>query len=72
MTIDLRLDPAEVVLFTDLYELTVGAAFFAHGMNDAAPLEVGVRRLPPRPPAGVGSGCAAQGGAVVWPAPRRR
>jgi len=28
MPIDLRLDPAEVALFTDLYELTVGAAFF--------------------------------------------
>jgi nicotinate phosphoribosyltransferase len=47
MPIDLRLDPAEVVLFTDLYELTVSAAFFAHGMNDAATFEVGVRRLPP-------------------------
>jgi nicotinate phosphoribosyltransferase len=45
MPIDLSLDPGEVALFTDLYELTVSAAFFAHGMNDAATFEFGARRL---------------------------
>jgi nicotinate phosphoribosyltransferase len=47
MPIDLRLDPAEVALFTDLYELTVGAAFFEHGFNDTASFEVAMRRMPP-------------------------
>lgn len=47
MTIDLRLDPAEVALFTDLYELTVSAAFFDHGFNDVASFEVAMRRIPP-------------------------
>ena len=40
MPIDLRLDPSEVALFTDLYELTVSAAFFEHGFNDPASFEV--------------------------------
>ena len=47
MPIDLRLDPAEVALFTDLYELTVGAAFFEHGFNETASFEVAMRRMPP-------------------------
>ncbi len=47
MPIDLRLDPAELALLTDLYELTVSAAFFDHGMNDEAAFELGLRRLPP-------------------------
>jgi nicotinate phosphoribosyltransferase len=47
MPIDLRLDPAEVALFTDLYELTVSAAFFEHGFNDAASFELSMRRMPP-------------------------
>ena len=47
MPIDLRLDPAEVALFTDLYELTVGAAFFEHGFNETASFEVALRRMPP-------------------------
>jgi len=46
MTIDLRLDPAEVALLTDLYELTVSAAFFDHGFNDIASFEVAMRRMP--------------------------
>ena len=46
MPIDLRLDPAEVALLTDLYELTVGAAFFEHGFNDTASFEVSMRRMP--------------------------
>jgi nicotinate phosphoribosyltransferase len=47
MPIDLRLDPAEVALLTDLYELTVSAAFFDHGFNDSASFEVAMRRMPP-------------------------
>src|ERR1700688_1157369 len=47
MTIDLRLDPAEVSLLTDLYELTVSAAFFDHGFNETASFEVSMRRMPP-------------------------
>src|SRR5260370_28919803 len=47
MPIDLRLDPAEIALLTDLYELTVGAAFFEHGFNDTASFEVAMRRMPP-------------------------
>jgi len=47
MTIDLRLEPAEVALLTDLYELTVSAAFFDHGFNDIASFEVAMRRMPP-------------------------
>jgi nicotinate phosphoribosyltransferase len=46
MPIDLRLDPAEIALLTDLYELTVGAAFFEHGFNDTASFEVSMRRMP--------------------------
>jgi len=46
MTIDLRLDPAEVTLLTDLRELTAGAAFFEHGFNDTASFEVAMRRMP--------------------------
>jgi len=47
MPIDLRLEPAEVALLTDLYELTVSAAFFEHGFNDIASFEVAMRRMPP-------------------------
>jgi nicotinate phosphoribosyltransferase len=47
MAIDLRLEPSEIVLFTDLYELTVSAAFFDHGFNEPATFEVGVRKFPP-------------------------
>jgi len=47
MPIDLRLDASEIVLFTDLYELTVSAAFFEHGFNEPATFEIAVRRLPP-------------------------
>src|SRR5271168_4676698 len=47
MTFDLRLDPAEVALLTDLYELTVGAAFFEHGFTDIASFELAMRRMPP-------------------------
>ncbi len=47
MPIDLRLDASEVPLLTDLYELTVAAAFFAHGFNDPGSFELAIRRLPP-------------------------
>jgi nicotinate phosphoribosyltransferase len=47
MPIDLRLDAAELALLTDLYELTVSAAFFEHGFNDTASFEVTMRRMPP-------------------------
>jgi nicotinate phosphoribosyltransferase len=47
MPIDLRLDPGEVALLTDLYELTVSAAFFEHGFNHLASFEVAMRRMPP-------------------------
>jgi nicotinate phosphoribosyltransferase len=47
MSIDLRLDPSEVALLTDLYELTVSAAFLDHGFNEMASFEVAMRRMPP-------------------------
>ena len=47
MPIDLRLDAGEVALLTDLYELTVSAAFHEHGFNDIASFEVAMRRMPP-------------------------
>jgi len=46
MPIDLRLDPPEIALLTDLYEFTVAAAFYAHGMTGEASFEVMVRRFP--------------------------
>ena len=33
--------------FVDLYELTMAASYFAHGMNDVATFELSVRQLPP-------------------------
>ncbi|MDO8433704.1 MAG: nicotinate phosphoribosyltransferase [Candidatus Binatus sp.] len=47
MPIDLRLDPSEVALFTDLYELAVGAALLEHGFNETASFELSMRRMPP-------------------------
>ena len=46
MPIDLRLEPPEIPLLTDLYEFTVAAAFFARGMTGEASFEVMVRRFP--------------------------
>jgi nicotinate phosphoribosyltransferase len=46
MPIDLRLEPNEVPLLTDLYELTMAASFFDYGMNDNASFELTLRRLP--------------------------
>jgi len=36
-----------VAAFVDLYELTMAASYFAHGMNEPATFELSVRRLPP-------------------------
>ncbi len=33
--------------FVDLYELTMAASYFAHGMNEPATFELSVRQLPP-------------------------
>jgi len=48
MPIDLRLDPDEVALMTDLYELTMAASYFALGYNEPACFSLSVRRMPPR------------------------
>jgi nicotinate phosphoribosyltransferase len=48
MTIDLRLNPDEVPLLLDLYELTMAAAYFKQGRNDSACFSLWVRRLPKR------------------------
>lgn len=37
-----------VAAFVDLYELTMAASYFAHGMNEPATFELSVRQLPPR------------------------
>jgi len=47
MPIDLRLEPAEAVLLTDLYELTMAASYFEYGFNDSACFSLAVRRLAP-------------------------
>ena len=36
-----------VATFVDLYELTMAASYFAHGMNEPATFELSVRQLPP-------------------------
>src|SRR3972149_301545 len=41
------IDPLKSPLLTDLYQLTMLQAYFAHGMNDIAVFEFFVRRLPP-------------------------
>ncbi|HEY6394445.1 MAG TPA: hypothetical protein VIX12_03440, partial [Candidatus Binataceae bacterium] len=46
MPIDLRLESGEVALLIDLYELTVAASLFDHGMNETAAFDAAVRRLP--------------------------
>ncbi|HJU11531.1 MAG TPA: nicotinate phosphoribosyltransferase, partial [Candidatus Binataceae bacterium] len=48
MPIDLRFEPQEVPLLTDLYELTMAASYFQMGFNDQACFTLSVRRLPPR------------------------
>jgi nicotinate phosphoribosyltransferase len=48
MPIDLRFDPNEIPLLTDLYELTIAASYFTLGFNRPACFGMSVRRLPPR------------------------
>jgi nicotinate phosphoribosyltransferase len=48
MPIDLRFEPGELPLLTDLYELTMAASYFQIGFNDRACFTLSVRRLPPR------------------------
>ena len=48
MPIDLRLDADEAPLLTDFYLLTMAAAYFATGNNDAACFSMFTRRMPPR------------------------
>ncbi|HEY2525019.1 MAG TPA: nicotinate phosphoribosyltransferase [Candidatus Binataceae bacterium] len=48
MPIDLRLDADEVPLLSDFYLLTMAAAYFAAGNNDAACFSMFARRLPVR------------------------
>jgi nicotinate phosphoribosyltransferase len=46
--IDLRFEPDEAALLTDLYELTMAASYFQMGYNDRACFTLSVRRMPPR------------------------
>jgi nicotinate phosphoribosyltransferase len=48
MPIDLRFDQNEAALFTDLYELTMAASYFALGYNGPASFSLIARRLPPK------------------------
>ncbi len=48
MPIDLRFEPDEAALLTDLYELTMAASYFAIGFNGPSCFSLSVRRLPPR------------------------
>lgn len=48
MPIDLRFDPNETPLLTDLYELTMAASYFQIGFNESSCFSMSVRRLPAR------------------------
>jgi nicotinate phosphoribosyltransferase len=48
MPIDLRFEPGEMPLLTDLYELTMAASYFQMGFNERACFTLSVRRLPQR------------------------
>jgi nicotinate phosphoribosyltransferase len=48
MPIDLRFEPGEMPLLTDLYELTMAASYFQMGFNERASFALSVRRLAPR------------------------
>jgi nicotinate phosphoribosyltransferase len=48
MPIDLRFEPGEMPLLTDLYELTMAASYYQLGFNETACFTLSVRRLPPR------------------------
>ncbi|MFZ0887255.1 MAG: hypothetical protein WA005_02280, partial [Candidatus Binataceae bacterium] len=43
---DLRLEPPEIPLLTDLYEVTMAASYFEHGFNDVASFSLSMRRMP--------------------------
>src|SRR5713101_9154674 len=47
MPIDLRFEPDEIPLLTDLYELTMAASYFQMGFNERACFTLSVRRMPP-------------------------
>jgi hypothetical protein len=44
MPVDLRLDPNEVPLITDLYELTMAASYFELAVKDMACFGMSARR----------------------------
>lgn len=46
MKIDLCLEPREIPLLTDFYELTMAASYFDLGYNDVACFSMSTRRLP--------------------------
>src|SRR5713101_212939 len=48
MPIDLRFEPDEIPLLTDLYELTMAASYFQMGFNERACFTLSVRRMPHR------------------------
>jgi len=48
MPIDLRFDPGEAPLLTDLYELTMAASYFAIGFNQPSCFYMSARRMPPK------------------------
>lgn len=48
MPIDLRFDPGEAPLLTDLYELTMAASYFAIGFNQPSCFYMSTRRMPPK------------------------
>ncbi len=48
MAVDLRLEPGEIPLLTDFYQLTMAASYFAIGYNDIASFNLTVRRMGPR------------------------
>ena len=48
MSIDLRFDPNEIPLLTDLYELTMAASYFTLGFNENSCFGMSARRLPPQ------------------------
>ncbi|MBV8055286.1 MAG: nicotinate phosphoribosyltransferase [Deltaproteobacteria bacterium] len=47
MPIDLRFEPQEAPLLTDLYELMMAASYFQMGFNERACFTLSVRRMPP-------------------------
>jgi nicotinate phosphoribosyltransferase len=48
MSTDLRFEPKDLPLLTDLYELTMAASYFQINFNEPACFTLSVRRLPPQ------------------------